>query len=97
MKFIVSSKNLFEIIKLAIQFKAKRITVSGNSLLFSALREISLDVHFIIHPYDNYVLSFNQFRWQKVLNFLLDLPEQPITINLHEDRIFIACEALFVV
>lgn len=96
MKFLVNSKILAEHIKLAVQFNSYRVNVTNATIVFSALREISMPVQFI-GEYPSLDIKFNTFRWQKVRNFVMDLPEQRLTVELLEDRIMISCEALFVV
>lgn len=97
MKFLINSKVLAEHIKLAVQFNSYRVQVRGGAILFVALREIEMAVVFIVHPPDAFDVKFNTFRWQKIRNFVMDLPEQPLTVELIDDRITISCEALFAV
>lgn len=96
MKFLINSKTLLDFIKLALQYKSSRVRAGVDQLTFNALREISMPVEFIVH-HDTFDIVFNQFRWQKVQRFLMDIPEQPVTVELYEDRIMISCEAVFVV
>jgi hypothetical protein len=96
MKFLINSKVLVEHIKLAVQFKAFRIQVRGDSIIFSALREIEMPVAFVVH-HDTFDIKFSTFRWQKIRNFVMDLPDQPLTVELWDDRISISCDALFAV
>lgn len=97
MKFLINSKVLVEHIKMAVQFNSYRVQVCGDSIVFAALREIEMAVEFVVHPPDTFDIKFNTFRWQKIRNFVMDLPDQPLTVELFEDRISISCEALFVV
>lgn len=96
MKFIINSRVLAEHIKLAVQFHSMRVQVTEDSILFTALRGIEMKVEFV-EPQPSFDIKFNTFRWQKIRNFCMDLPEQPVTVDLWEDRISIQCEALFVV
>lgn len=97
MKFIINSKVLFEYCKMAIQFRASRVQVGTDCIVFPALREISMPVEFKEITWNEFDIKFNPFRWEKVKNFLHDLPDQQVTVQLYEDRICILCEALFVV
>lgn len=96
MKFLVNSRVFFEHIKLAIQFNAYQITVTDASIIFSALRQIELNVTFV-EPPQSFDIKFNRFRWIRIRDFIEGLPEQPLTVRLLEDRIDIRCDALFVV
>lgn len=87
---------MLEYIRMAIQFKASRIHVRENSIIFEALREIAMPVHFLTH-HDTYDIHFNQFRWFKIRDFIMNLQEQPLTVELLDDIINISCEACFVV
>jgi hypothetical protein len=95
MKFLVSSKYLMEQIKLAVQFKASRVVANNDIITFDALREINMKVHVL--ETEDIDIQFNTIRWQKVRNFLTDISEQPVTVELYEDRIIIRCDAVFVV
>lgn len=96
MKFEIQSKILADNIKLAIQFNAYAVHIDEDAVIFSALREIRMPV---VYKERNrkYNIKFNTFRWQKVRNFVMDLPDQQVTVDLHADRISIQCDALFVV
>lgn len=96
MKFIVNSQTFFNALQHAFRFNCTEIKVQDDAIIFVCLRDIPMMVHFLVH-HDSFRIKFVGFRWNRVRNLLQELPEQPITVDLSEDRIEISCVNSFLI
>ncbi len=95
MKIICSSLVLENAIEKALKKKLnsiQKVKVTRRQILFGNI-EVIIDSN-LTGSYED-IFDFIPLKWYKIMMFLKQIPEQPITLSIYEDRIDIYCVAVF--
>jgi len=87
MKFIVNSEYFRKRIEEGLAQGSNWFETSHDDLIFSAgpLLKVSFQVHPVVRAKVEEI--FEPEKWQKVADFLKQIPEQPITVDLSYEQI----------
>lgn len=70
----------------------KKVKVSHREIAFDRTKIQTEDN---LHESYTDVFDFVPVRWYKIMLFLKDIPEQPITLTIYDDLVDIYCVARF--
>jgi len=95
MKIICSSLVLEKAIEKALKERLnsiKKVKITQKEIAFGKIKVMTESN--LAGSYED-TFEFTPLRWYKIMMFLKQIPEQPITLSIYDDKVDVYCVAVF--